>query len=149
MTRRAGFSLVEIIVGMVLFSVVLLGLGGLQIIESRKVMRESVLVRATAMLTARTGGWQVADFGSLPALGITGSCMIDTTSAPGGFRFFRCDTVTVVNADERTISVNVLAPLSQKPGAVTRIPEDSTLVAAQFVRLNARLQRSRQPATPF
>ena len=147
--RRAAFTLVEIMVGMVLFTVVMLGLTGLQLVESVQSTRQSVRLRATAVLASRSEGWQSIPFASLPTTGSTGSCAIDTTSAPGGLRFFRCDTVIAVSTDQRTISVNVLAPVSQKPGAVTAIPADSQLIALQFVRLNSRVLRTRAPTSPF
>lgn len=147
--RRGGFTLVEIMVSMVLFAAVMLGLTGLQIVESVQSARQSVRIRATAALASRTEGWQSIPFASLPNSGTTGTCGIDSTSAPGGLRFFRCDTVVVVSVDQRRISVNVLAPVTQKPGAVTRIPSDSNLIALQFVRLNSVLLRTRSPTSPF
>lgn len=147
--RRAAFTLIEIMVGMILFTVVMLGLSGLQLVQSVQSARQSVRSRSTAVLASRTEGWQSVPFASLPSVGSTGSCAIDTTSAPGALRFFRCDTVIVVSTDQRTISVNVLAPVSQKPGAVTAIPADSNLVALQFVRLNSQLLRTRAPTSPF
>lgn len=146
---RRGFTLIEILVGLTLFSVVILGLAGLQTVQSVLSSRNAVRIRAIAVMTARSEGWQAQTFTSFPTSGTTGSCMLDTTSALGALRFFRCDTVFTVSADQRQVSVNVIAPVNQKPGSTTTIPTDSNLVAQRFVRLTSRLLRTRSPSSPF
>ena len=148
MRNRGGFTLVEIMVGIVLFSVVMLGLAGLQLVQSLQSTRQSVRVRAGAMLSSRTEGWQSVPYASLP-VGTSGSCALDSTSAPGTLRFFKCDTVITSGANQKAISVNVYAPVNQRPGAVLAIPGDSNLAALQFVRLNTRVLRTVASTTPF
>ncbi len=146
---RGGFTLVEILVGMTLFSVVIVGLAGLQTVQSVQGRRVAVRLLARSVLTTRTEGWQATAFTSLPTSGTTGSCMLDTISARGTLRFFRCDTVSVVSTTQRQVSVNVLAPVNQRAGAVTSIPSDSNAVALNFVRLNARLVRVQAGGVSF
>ena len=70
---RRGFTLIEILVGLTLFSVVILGLAGLQTVQSVLSSRNAVRIRAIAVMTARSEGWQAQSFTSFPTSGTTGS----------------------------------------------------------------------------
>lgn len=148
--RRDGFTLVEVIVGIMLMSTVLLFIAGLQIVQSRLTWRAVLAQRTNALLLQRVEAFEARPFATLTP---GGSCTHDTTSASGTLRFIRCDTISTPagSTTQRDIVINVLAPVDQSPGGPTALPISLTdsLRRANWVVARARVQRFQPPPAPF
>ncbi len=148
--RRDGFTLVEVIVGIMLMSTVLLFIAGLQIVQSRLTWRAVLAQRTNAVLLQRVESYETRAFTSLNP---GGACTHDSTSASGTLRFIRCDTVSTPagSSTQRDIVINVLAPVDQSPGGPRTLPVPFTdsLRRTNWVIARARVQRFQPPPAPF
>ncbi|MDX2184042.1 MAG: prepilin-type N-terminal cleavage/methylation domain-containing protein [Gemmatimonadaceae bacterium] len=148
--RRPGFTLVEVLVGLMLMSTVLLFIAGLQVVQSRLTWRAVLAQRANATLLQRIESYEARAFTTLVD---GGTCALDTVSAAGTLRFFRCDTVRTPagSSTQRDITINVLAPIDQRAGGVSALPSvmSDSVMRRLFVSVRARVSRFQPPPAPF